>query len=209
MILTRSYRHLFQSSLFSRALFALLGFTPIGSLCLALFGAVPLPLSALFLVLPASGLAITLGIRNPRLGQLAAQGLIAGIVATAVYDLLRLSFVLTGTWGDFIPVIGRMVLQDASAAPVWGYLWRYLGNGGAMGITFALLPWRGMRAGMVYGTAICCCLFGTLILAPGAQTALFHLTPVTATTALIGHLLYGATLGWLLRTAPDYTELAQ
>jgi len=209
MIINSARIRQYQAMFLSQALLAALGFTPIGGLCLALFGVLPLWFSAIFVVLPAGVLAITLGVLHPQLGKLAASGLVAGIIATAAYDAFRLSFVIIGIWGDFIPVIGRMLLSDASAAPIWGYLWRYVGNGGAMGLTFALLPWRGLRAGMIYGTAICGCLLGTLILAPDTQTALFHLTPVTATTALIGHLLYGATLGWLLRAAPDYTELAK
>jgi hypothetical protein len=208
MIISNTRIRQYQALFPSQALLAALGFTPIGGLCLALFGILPLWFSTIFVVLPAGVLAITLGVRHPQLGKLAASGLVAGIIATAVYDAFRLSFVIIGIWSDFIPVIGQMILSDASAAPFWGYLWRYVGNGGAMGLTFALLPWRGLRAGMVYGTAICCCLLGTLILAPSAQTVLFYLTPVTATTALIGHLLYGATLGWLLQAAPDYTGLS-
>jgi len=181
-----------------RIVLALLGFVPIGSLCIALFGLVPLYITARFVVLPVAAVVIALGLRYPPIGRLALLGLIAGVAATATYDLVRLAFVLSGKWSDFIPVIGRLALLDEHASPVWGYLWRYIGNGGAMGLTFALLPWRSVRAGLLYGACICGCLFATLILAPGAQQALFHLTLLTATMALLGHLVYGSALGWLL-----------
>lgn len=182
-----------------RLLFAIVGFVPIGSLCLALFGLMPLHLSTRFAVLPAAAFGTWLGMRYPRIGWLAFCGLLGGMVATAIYDTIRFAFVWSGVWSDFIPAIGRMALRDQSAHPFWGYLWRYLGNGGAMGMAFAMCPWRSIRAGMAYGTSICLCLFATLMLAPGAQTALFPLTPMTAFTALIGHLTYGGVLALALR----------
>ncbi len=99
-----------------------------------------------------------------------------------------------------IPAIGRMALLDQAASPVWGYLWRFVCNGGAMGIAYAMLPWHGTRSGMVFGTAVCLCLFVTLLLAPGAQETMFPLTGATAIAALIGHLDYGLVLGYLTKT---------
>ena len=99
-------------------------------------------------------------------------GLAAGIVATGVYDLFRLTLVLAGAWTDFIPRLGQMALGDPAASPLWGYLWRYVYDGGAMGVTFAMLGRRGMGEGLAFGVAICLCLFATLALAPGAQAAL-------------------------------------
>ncbi len=190
--------NLYQEFELPRLLFLMMGFVPIGSLCIALFGLVPLHLSAQFVVLPAAGFAILLGARYPHLGRLALLGFLAGMIATAVYDIIRFASVWAFAWGDPIPSIGRMALMDPSAHPIWGYLWRYIGNGGAMGMAFAMLPWKSLRAGMTYGTFICCCLFATLLLAPGAQQALFPLTLVTTPTALIGHLVYGGVLGYLM-----------
>jgi hypothetical protein len=177
---------------------AAIGFVPIACLCLALFGWLSLEQSTRLLVLPAAGLAVLLCLHYPGLGRLALQGLVVGMLATAVYDTVRLAFVAAGAWNDFIPAIGRLALGDMRAAAFWGYLWRYLGDGGAMGITFALLPWRGVRAGLIFGALICGCLFATLLLAPGAQQVLFRLSPLTAGAALAGHLIYGGFLGWRL-----------
>ncbi len=175
-----------------------LGFVPIGCLCLALFGWVSLVLSVRLLVLLLSGLAIAVGARHPDLGRQALQGLCAGIAATAVYDVLRLSVVFCGGWRDFIPVIGQMALGDPGAMPIWGYLWRFVYDGGAMGMVFALLPLTTQRPGWPSAprsvpacTPRCC--------SPRRPGALFRLAPLTATSALLGHLVYGGVLGWLVQ----------
>ena len=182
-----------------RLLLAALGFAPIGALCMALFGVMPLHHSARFVVLPAVALALVIAWRHPRWGRVALVGFVAGLLATAFYDVTRLALVWVGVWPDFIPPIGRLALDDPQAHPVWGYLWRFLGNGGGMAVTFALLPWRGVRAGMAYGAFICLCLYATLLFAPGAQERLFPLNWATAAAAMIGHLDYGFALGWLLK----------
>ena len=82
---------------------------------------------------------------------------------------------------------------------LWGYLWRFIGNGGAMGMAYAMLPWRTVRAGITYGLAVCMCLFGTLIFAPNAQNVLFQLNVISATAAITGHIIYGAMLVIFLR----------
>jgi hypothetical protein len=166
-------------------------------MCIALFGWLPLHLGARWLVIPAAVATVLLALASPSWGRRAAAGYLAGVVATAAYDATRLALVWGGLWPDFIPPIGRMAWMDDNASPVWGYVWRFLGNGGGMGLTFAMLPWRGARAGMLYGTFICCCLWITLILAPGAQDVMFRLTPFTTAASLIGHLDYGGVLGWL------------
>lgn len=187
-----------------------LGWAPIGALCLALFGVMPLDWSARFIVLPALAAAIAIGWRYPQWGKPALYGFLAGVVATAAYDVTRLTLVWLGVWPDFIPPIGRLALADEQAHPVWGYIWRFVGNGGGMGLTFALLPWRGVRAGALYGAVICLCLYLTLLFGPGVQERLFPLTAITAMAAMVGHLDYGAVLGYFARrwvpVLPDEPE---
>jgi len=124
-------------------------------------------------------------------------GYCAGFVATGIYDLLRLALMLLGLWADPIPNIGRVLLNDPSASWLWGYAWRFLGNGAGMGLTYAMLPWRGVRSGIIYGSAICLGLFALLALVPAAQTHFFPLTLPTAIGAMGGHRVYGAVLGRL------------
>jgi hypothetical protein len=193
-------------------MFGVLGFAPIGALFLALMTWVPLHVGAKLFVLPAFAVAIALGCYDRTWGRKALIGFLAGVVATGAYDVLRLGLVWVGMWGDFIPAIGRMALLDHQAHPFWGYLWRYIGNGGGMGMAFPMLHWRGARPGMAYGTAICFCLFGTLLIAPMAPQELFILGPATAAGALGGHIVYGGVLGWLVgswskRWAPEPAAL--
>jgi len=186
-----------------QTLFALLGLVPIGGLCLALFGLLPLATSAIWIVSPAFVLACLFGLKHPRLGRRALRGFLGGIFATGLYDCVRFPLILASLWSEFIPTIGRMLFNDGTASPLWGYAWRYVLNGGAMGMTFALAPWsrsrsafRAIAAVLVYGLSICGGLFVTLWLAPGAQALLFYLTRSTALAALIGHALYGMALAW-------------
>jgi hypothetical protein len=186
-----------RPSLYPRLVFVALGYAAITSLGAAYAEAVPLPVTASLVVIPAVTCVVAIGVRNPPWGRRALVGWLAGIVATIIYDVLRLSLVKVGLWGDPIPTIGRLALADPHANFVWGYLWRFLGNGGGMGMAFAMLPWRGIRSGVVYGTMICSGLFALLYFAPQAQTHFFPLTLVTAIGAMAGHWVYGAVLGWL------------
>ena len=184
-----------------RWLIAAAGLAPIAALCGALVGIAPLRISAAFLVLPLALAGVATGAKFPAWGRVALAGLAAGAAATALYDVLRFALIAVGVFADFIPEIG-VLLGATDAAPLWGYVWRYLGNGGGMGIAFAMLPWRGAGPGVVYGTAICGCLFATVGLFPDAADKLFQLTPLTVSGALAGHWIYGASLGLLMRRRP-------
>ena len=186
-----------------RLAFAALGFLPITALSASLFGFIPLHVSVRYVVIPGAFVAVGLAARFRDLGERAFEGLVSGMLATAAYDALRLSLVGAGLWGDFIPNIGKLALLDDSASPFWGYLWRFLGNGGAMGMAYAVLPFRGVRHGLAFGTFVCGCLFATLVFAPHAQEMLFRLRPLTAAGALVGHLVYGGVLGAVVESIPD------
>jgi hypothetical protein len=184
-------------SLLPRVIFLAFGFAAITSLGIAYTDAVPLPYGFHYAVLPAFAIMLLLGLRYPAWGKRALIGLVAGMIATGIYDCLRIGLVFAGLWGDPIPGIGRMALADPNADWFWGYVWRFIGNGGGMGLAFAMLPWRNVRFGIAYGSTICLGLLGILYFWPVAQEHFFPLTPVTATGAMAGHWVYGAVLGWL------------
>ena len=73
--------------------YAAIGFSPIGALALTVGGLWSLAVGTLVLVLPAVVAAIALGIRFPRHGRIALDGLLAGVAAVFVYDLVRWTFV--------------------------------------------------------------------------------------------------------------------
>jgi hypothetical protein len=184
-------------SLYPRLLYLAFGFAAITSLGAALAGLVPLPYGFRFAVVPAFAIMILLGIRYPAWGKRALLGLLAGMIATGIYDILRIGLMFAGLWGDPIPSIGRLALDDPDTQWYWGYVWRFVGNGGGMGLAFAMLPWRGVKLGIAYGTAICLGLVAVLYFWPASQEHFFALTPPTAAGGMAGHWVYGAVLGWL------------
>jgi hypothetical protein len=146
------------------------------------------------------------------------RGLIAGMVACAVYDAARLFAVhILGWMGDFIPVMGSWITgEKASAGSVMvGYLWRYIGDGGGLGIAFYVVAFaiglERFRARTVVLAAVGYAVFpvwagliATVALAPRGEELMFRLTPAAVITTLIGHLIFGVVLGLLfVRTQHD------
>jgi hypothetical protein len=190
--------------------YAAIGFTPIGALALTIGGLWSLTVGSLVLIVPGVVAAIVLGLRFPRYGRLAAEGLAAGLVAVLVYDAVRWTFVGLGLWGDFIPTIGGWL--NGTGQPDWilGYGFRWLGDGGGMGVTFMVaartfVPRLARRApivlGIAYGLAIWTCLLITLVVSPEGQMMLFPITALTLLLSWIGHMVYGAVLGAALSRA--------
>lgn len=68
--------------LMSVAYFAI-GFSPITALAIAIIGLLPLPITTLSIVLPATVLGVALALLFPRYGKLALQGLIIGLIAVS------------------------------------------------------------------------------------------------------------------------------
>jgi hypothetical protein len=148
--------------------------------------------------------AIVLGVLFPRHGRYAAEGPAAGLLAVLVYNLVRWTFVSLGWWGDFIPNIGGWLTGTGQPDWLLGYGFRWLGDGGGMGIAFMVAartliaqPARGaaVALGIAYGLAIWVCLLITLIVSPEGQAQLFPLTALTLLLGWVGHVVYGAVLG--------------
>jgi len=145
---------------------------------------------------------------KPQYRTIAISGFIFGLIAVTIYDAFRVPFILTGVWGDFIPKIGIWLVGDHKAHPLVGYLYRYIGDGGGMGIAYvAIYPLlirifaKPIASGLAYGVFIWCGLMATIALAPHGAEELFPLTPVNVTLSLTGHLIYGGVLGALMGNA--------
>jgi hypothetical protein len=176
------------------------GFLPVTLIAATAFGVAGLRELALLLLVPSlAGVAIVLVCR-PSWAPMAVRALAAGVVATALYDAFRGSFILLDLMQDPIPHIGAALGMD----PAWafGYLWRYLGNGGGMAIAFFALGLRGVRTGVLYGLFVCSGLLFTLVVAPYGEEMLFPLSATTVVMAVGGHIIYGATLGWISSRVP-------
>ncbi|MFI5204902.1 MAG: DUF6789 family protein [Flavobacteriales bacterium] len=178
------------------------GFLPVGSIVLHCLGFLSLPACLTALVIPGVLLTIVLAVQFPALGKTVLFGWIAGIIAVAVYDLSRVPYILNG-WSDFIPRIGAWANNSTHPDAFIGYLWRYMGNGGGMGIAFFVLmkhfrPYGKMiQNGVLFGMFIFSCLMFVLIISEQAQEMMFKITPLSFTGSLTGHIVYGLVLGYL------------
>lgn len=192
-----------------------IGFAPITALALSLMGILPLPFASLLLVIPALCLALGLSCYQSRYGRLMRQGFVMGIIAVTCYDGVRIPFIMAGWMDDFIPKIGVMLAGDGDHHAVLGYLWRYLGNGGGMGMAFvcafALLkqlltehqqtritPRVTKHIALGFGCFIWVCLIVTLKISPQGENLMFVITPTSLLLSWIGHLVFGHTLGCLV-----------
>ena len=193
------------------ALHVLLAGMPLLAISAHVFGLVPMHLSAALLVIPLTTAVVVLTVFAPHpADRVVGHGLAWGVVACAVYDVFRLDTVLLlDLWGDFIPTMGTWITGrpgDLATGAVVGYLWRYVGDGGGIGITFFVLAsavglHRYTRRTVVLAAVgfavapVWAGLVGTVALAPRGQQLMFPLTPTTVLLSLIGHLIFGLVLG--------------
>ncbi|MEX1115430.1 MAG: hypothetical protein WEB53_09270 [Akkermansiaceae bacterium] len=171
------------------------GFAPITAFALSLMG-ITLPFASLLVVIPALGIAMGLSCYQPRYGRLMLHGFVMGIIAVTCYDGVRISFIMAGWLDDFIPKIGGMLVGDGNHHAVLGYLWRYLGNGGGVGMAFVcafalikqLLPeFQQARItprvtkyiALGFGGFVWASLIVTLIILPQGEEMMFVITPAS------------------------------
>lgn len=201
----------------------LLAALPLLAISAHVFGLIRMQLSAALLVVPLATALLAWTLFAPHTGdRVIAHGFVWGIVACAVYDVFRLDTVyMLGWWGDFIPTMGTWITGDPEnkvSGAIVGYLWRYIGDGGGIGITFfALASAFGLHQrsrATVVGVAVAFAVFpvwsgliATVALASRGQTMMFPLTPTTVTLSLIGHLIFGLILGlgfWRSRAVQEH-----
>ncbi|MEM8923388.1 MAG: hypothetical protein AAGD35_07775 [Actinomycetota bacterium] len=195
----------------TRRLFvAAVGATPVTLVGASTWGVVGLRTMAIAFLVPGLAALGVLMAADARTRSLVARAVGAGLVATFVYDLLRWSFLIIG-WMDRdpIPHIGG----NLGLTPGWffGYLWRFVGNGGGLAMVFFASGARGVAPGTGHGLVVCSGLFGVLVFSPNGQTALFPIDVATVVVAVGGHIIYGSVLGALSTRLlspgrPDWTR---
>jgi hypothetical protein len=169
------------------------GLTPVSLIAGSTF-CVGLRAAAVAVLLPALALVAVLAAGDRPTAGLVRRAVGAGVSATALYDVSRFVFLAIGVVDrDPIPHIG--VELGLAPPALFGYLWRYLGNGAGLALAFLALGLRGRAAGVVYGLAACAGLLVTLALSPYGEEMLFPLGPGTVLMATVGHALFGAVLG--------------
>lgn len=169
------------------------GMLPVSLIGLSAFG-LDLRLLALVVLAPVLACLLVAVTADPATRALVVRALAAGLVATALYDLLRGGFLWSGLMDrDPIPHIGHALGLE----PAWlaGYAWRYVGNGTGLALAFLALGLRGTRTGIVYGLFVCANLLLVLLVSPLGEQILFELSATTIVMATLGHVIYGAVLG--------------
>lgn len=180
------------------------GLLPVTSIALHCAGFIPLTTSLVFIIFPVLCGAFALNLLNRELLRRVGAGWIAGVVAVALYDLSRIPFVYAG-WDDFIPHIATWLTRNNEHTYLISYSWRYIGNGGGLGITFFLLAdyfqWKkyAVSAGVTFGLLVFAGLLALLVFIPESQKLMFEVTPISFAGGLAGHLVYGYVLGKLFR----------
>lgn len=169
------------------------GMLPVSLIGLSAFG-LDLRLLALVVLAPVLACLMVATATDPATRALVVRAVAAGLVATALYDLLRGGVLWSGLMDrDPIPHIGHALGLE----PAWlaGYTWRYLGNGTGLALAFLALGLRGTRAGILYGLFVCANLLLVLLVSPLGEQILFELDATTIVMATLGHVIYGAVLG--------------
>ena len=200
-----------RAGLLRVGLHLLLAALPLLAISAHVFGLITMNWSAALLVVPLATAIVALTVFAPHPEErVILHGFVWGMVACVLYDVFRLDTVyMLGWWADFIPTMGTWIVGHGASrtAGAWvGYLWRYLGDGGGIGVTFfvgaAFLGLHRRPPKQVVGAAVAFAVFpvwagliATVWLAPRGQSMMFPLTPVTVTLSLIGHLIFGLIMG--------------
>ncbi|TFV61137.1 hypothetical protein E4P42_02905 [Mycobacterium sp. PS03-16] len=198
------------------ALVMLLASMPILGISVDVFGLVPQHVTSVVLIALTAVLGALVTFVPHRTDVIVGRGLIAGMVACIVYDGARLFAVhALGLMGDFIPVMGSWVTgePDTAGSAAVGYVWRYIGDGGGLGVAFFVVAfalgidrWRNVYAVLA---AVAFAVFptwtgliATVALAPRGEQMMFPLNAATVSVTLIGHLIFGLFLGLAFLKAP-------
>ncbi len=194
----------------------LLASMPILGISVDVFGLVSQGTTSIVVIALSAVLATVIAFAPHRIDMIVGRGLIAGMVACIVYDGARLFAVhVLGLMGDFIPVMGSWVTgePDTAGSAAVGYVWRYIGDGGGLGVAFFIVAfalgidrwpseWAVLSAVAFAVFPTWTGLIATVALAPRGQEMMFPLNTATIAITLIGHLIFGFVLGLAFLKAP-------
>jgi len=198
----------------TRIIVFLLAATSIWSLLGEMYDLWPMRLFTLAVFLPACGVLIALAMHdrwrgNGRTCQIILIGTIAGLTAAVAYDIFRLPFVFSKSWGlagifpslplfKVFPMFGAMILGQASSASLAAHLtgWLYhFSNGATFGVMYATLvngQWRRLwPVAIVFAVG----LELAMLFTPYPATFGIRVTEIFVVVTLSAHLVFGVTMG--------------
>ena len=201
----------------ARVLFVLLlASMPILAIPVEVLGVVSQTTTSIVIIALLAVLGAIIAYAPHRIDMIVGRGLIAGMVATIVYDVARLFAVhVLGLMGDFIVVMGSFVTGEpgTNGSAAVGYVWRYVGDGGGMGVAFFIAAyalgidrWKNAYAVLAFVAMsvfpLWSGLIATVVVAPRGEELMFDLNPATFTITLVGHLIFGLFVGLAFLKAP-------
>ena len=194
----------------------LLASMPILAISGEVFGLVSQATVTMVTIALVAVLATLIAFAPHRIDMIVGRGLIAGMVACIVYDAARLFAVhVLGLMGDFIVVMGSFVTgePDTTGAAAVGYVYRYLGDAGGLGVAFFVVAyaigidrWKNVYAvlaAVAFGVfPTWAGLMATVALSPHGEERMFALNAATVIITLLGHVIFGLFLGLAFLKAP-------
>ncbi len=196
-----------------RALVFMLAASSIWCLLAEFYGFCSMRTFTFFISLPALSLLTVLAVRDRlvgdgRLWRGVMIGAAAGFAATVAYDLFRVPFVFSRSWGldDVVPALplfkvfpmfGAMILggsSETAEAQTVGWIYHF-SNGITFGIMFTALVGERLASRWLWAIAMAVGIEMALLLTPYTTTFSIPLTMTFVAVTLAAHLIFGATLG--------------
>jgi hypothetical protein len=197
-----------------RIVIFLLAATSIASLLGEMYRLWPMRFFALAVFAPASGTLIAFALYDRWCGDGQACrtiliGAIAGLVAAVAYDIFRLPFVFSKSWGlagvipslplfKVFPLFGAMILGKADgsslAANVTGWLYHF-SNGATFGVMYGALVNGQWRRRWPVAIVFAMGLELAMLLTPYPATFSIRVTATFVAVTLAAHLIFGITMG--------------
>ncbi len=186
------------------------------------YGLCPMGAFALWVFLPALMLLAAMGIadflRGPKdLSRNLLQASLAGFLAAVAYDVFRLPFVFSATWGltgivpqmdlfKVFPRFGAMLLGQpleqeryTTAAQLLGWAYHF-SNGITFGMMYLSIIGDAARRPWAWAILMALVLEAAMLLTPYAGVFSIPVTPRFVAATIAAHLVFGVTLGLLCRT---------
>ncbi len=192
----------------------LLASTSIASLLGEMYRLWPMRFFALAIFVPAGVALVALALHRRwrgegQAGRMILIGAIAGFVAAVAYDVFRLPFVYSTTWGlaglvpslpmfKVFPQFGAMILgqagSDSLAAILVGWAYHF-SNGITFGIMYAAMVNGQWRRRWPVAIAFAVGLELAMLFTPYPATFGIRVTESFVAVTLTAHLIFGVTMG--------------
>lgn len=198
----------------TRIIVFLLAATSIWSLLGEMYHLWPMQFFTLGVFLPACVALAAIALHDcrrgdGRAGRIIVIGAIAGLIAAVAYDIFRLPFVFSKTWGlaavipplplfKVFPMFGAMILGNADshslAANLIGWVYHF-SNGITFGVMYAVLVNGQWRRRWPVAIVFAVGLELAMLFTPYPATFGIRVTETFVVVTLTAHLIFGVTMG--------------